>query len=254
MREVGGIGVLYNLACIASPPRYKEKSLETIRTSTVGVVNMLELAKQYDCPVFQASTSEVYGDPERHPQSEDYWGNVNTMGPRSCYDESKRLAETCCYEYHRLFGVQVKVGRIFNTYGPYMDPADGRVVSNFINQALRGEDLTVYGDGSHTRSFQYINDLLAGIGALMDSDKDFIGPVNLGNPGEFTVLELAERVLSLVPNSGSQVVHLPEDVGDPKVRRPDICLAREKLGWEPRIGLGEGLKKTVAYFGERSKK
>ncbi|WP_374333412.1 NAD-dependent epimerase/dehydratase family protein, partial [Aestuariivirga sp.] len=205
------------------------------------------LAKRLRCRVFQASTSEVYGDPEVHPQREDYWGHVNPIGTRACYDEGKRCAETLFFDYHRQHGVEIKVARIFNTYGPRMHPKDGRVVSNFITQALNGEDLTIYGDGSQTRSFCYRDDLVEGFLRLMDSPRDVTGPINLGNPGEFTMIELAEQVLKLT-GSRSKIIHLPLPQDDPRQRRPDITLARQKLGWEPRVPLAEGLKLTIEYF------
>jgi UDP-glucuronate decarboxylase len=210
-------------------------------------MNMLGLAKRLRCPIFQASTSEVYGDPEVHPQREDYWGHVNPIGTRACYDEGKRCAETLFFDYHRQHGVAIKVARIFNTYGPRMHPRDGRVVSNFITQALAGEDLTIYGDGSQTRSFCYVDDLIDGFLRLMEAPAEVTGPVNLGNPHEFTMLELAERVLKLT-GARVKVVHLPLPADDPKQRRPDIALAREKLGWEPKVELAEGLAQTIAFF------
>ncbi len=238
---------IYNLACPASPVHYQHDPVQTIRTSLLGAMNMLDLAKRLKCPILQASTSEVYGDPEIHPQVESYWGNVNPIGIRACYDEGKRAAETIFFDYHRQHGLPVRVIRIFNTYGPRMAADDGRVVSNFIVQALRGEDITIYGDGSQTRSFQYVDDLVRGMVAMMENSSGFIGPVNLGNPGEFTIGELAEKVIALT-GSKSKVVHkeLPKD--DPKKRRPDNSLAKAKLGWEPEVPLDEGLPKTVAYF------
>ena len=221
--------------------------MHTLKTSVFGMLNMLELGRKHGAKVLQFSTSEVYGDAQVHPQPETYWGNVNPDGIRSCYDEGKRAAETLCFDYHREYGVKIKVIRIFNTYGPKMDPKDGRVISNFVNQALRGEDLTVYGDGKQTRSFCYVDDLIEGIYRMMNSAEDITGPVNLGNPGEFTMLELAEEVLQQT-KSGSKLVHkeLPKD--DPKQRRPDISKAKQLLGWEPRVPLREGLAKTIEYY------
>jgi UDP-glucuronate decarboxylase len=238
---------IYNLACPASPPHYQHNPVYTIKTSFLGAMNMLGLAKRLKCRIFQASTSEVYGDPSVHPQVESYWGNVNPIGTRSCYDEGKRSAETLFFDYHRQHGVDIKVARIFNTYGPRMHPKDGRVVSNFITQALAGEDLTIYGDGSQTRSFCYSDDLVEGFLRLMASEKSVTGPVNLGNPGEFTMLELAEEVLKLT-GSSSKIAHKPLPADDPKQRQPDITQARVKLGWEPKVNLAEGLKNTIAYF------
>ena len=238
---------IYNLACPASPVHYQYNPVLTTKTSVMGALNMLGLAKRLGCPIFQASTSEVYGDPEVHPQREDYWGHVNPIGTRACYDEGKRCAETLFFDYHRQHGVKIKVARIFNTYGPRMHPRDGRVVSNFITQALAGEDLTIYGDGSQTRSFCYVDDLIDGFLLLMEAPPGVTGPVNLGNPIEFTMLELAAHVLKLTA-SRSRVAHLPLPADDPKQRRPDITLAREKLGWEPKVPLAEGLKHTVGYF------
>jgi UDP-glucuronate decarboxylase len=238
---------IYNLACPASPPHYQHNPVYTIKTSFLGAMNMLGLAKRLRCRIFQASTSEVYGDPSVHPQREDYWGNVNPIGTRSCYDEGKRSAETLFFDYHRQHGVDIKVARIFNTYGPRMHPRDGRVVSNFVTQALAGEDLTIYGDGSQTRSFCYADDLVEGFLRLMASDKSVTGPMNLGNPGEFTMLELAEQILKLT-GSKSKLIHLPLPPDDPKQRQPDITLARKHLGWEPGVSLAEGLVHTVAYF------
>ena len=240
---------IYNAACPASPPAYQKSPTDTTKTCIFGVLNMLELAKKYDATLLQFSTSEVYGDPEVHPQIETYRGCVNPVGIRSCYDEGKRCAEALCFDYHREFGVKIKVIRIFNTYGPNMDPEDGRVVSNFIMQALRGEDLTVYGDGTQTRSFQYVDDLIEGIWRMMNqSREDFLGPVNLGNPGEFTMLELAEKVLQHT-GSKSKLVFKPLPGDDPTRRRADITLAgRELNGWKPRIALDEGLEKSIAYF------
>lgn len=238
---------IYNLACPASPVHYQYNPVLTTKTSVMGALNMLGLAKRLRCPIFQASTSEVYGDPEVHPQREDYWGHVNPIGTRACYDEGKRCAETLFFDYHRQHGVAIKVARIFNTYGPRMHPRDGRVVSNFITQALSGEDLTIYGDGSQTRSFCYVDDLVDGFLRLMDSPPDLPGPVNLGNPNEFTIAELAEHVLKFT-DAKVKVIHQPLPSDDPKQRQPDITLARTRLGWEPRIELAEGLSSTIAYF------
>jgi len=244
---------IYNLACPASPPRYINLSLETIKINTDGVFNALDLAKKFDAKVLHTSTSEVYGDPLVHPQVESYRGDVNTVGPRSCYDEGKRISETICYEYKRLFNTKIKLVRIFNTYGPYMDPNDGRVITNFINQALKGENLTIYEEGKQTRSFQYIDDLLAAFSKLMETD-DMFGPINLGNPDEFTIKELAELVLEMI-DSKSQIDYIKMDENnpyksshDPQQRKPDISLAREKLNWEPKIKLGDGLVKTIEYY------
>jgi len=237
---------IYNLACPASPPHYQYNPIKTTKTSVMGAINCLGLAKRVRARVFQASTSEVYGDPAVHPQPESYWGNVNPIGLRSCYDEGKRCAETLFFDYHRENDVDIRVVRIFNTYGPRMHPNDGRVVSNFIVQALRGEDLTVYGDGSQTRSFCYVDDLIEGFLRLMEQDAT-LGPVNLGNPGEFTMLELAEWVLRLV-GGPSKIIHEPLPADDPKQRRPDITLAREHLQWEPTVELEEGLRRTIEYF------
>ncbi len=237
---------IYNLACPASPPHYQYNPIKTTKTSVMGAINCLGLAKRVRARVFQASTSEVYGDPAVHPQPESYWGNVNPIGQRSCYDEGKRCAETLFFDYHRENGVDIRVVRIFNTYGPRMHPNDGRVVSNFIVQALKGEDLTVYGDGSQTRSFCYVDDLIEGFVRLMQQDET-VGPVNIGNPGEFTMLELAELTLKLVGGS-SKIVHLPLPADDPKQRRPDISLAQHHLGWAPTVPLQDGLERTIAYF------
>ena len=240
---------IYNLACPASPPHYQRDPLATYKTSIYGAIHALELADKWHAKVFQASTSEVYGDAQVHPQPEDYWGNVNPHGIRSCYDEGKRGAETLFFDYHREHGTRIKIVRIFNTYGPAMNPEDGRVVSNFIIQALRGEDITIYGNGKQTRSFQYVDDLIRGFLCLMDSDDDITGPVNMGNPGEFTMLELAEKVLSLT-GSKSKLVYKPLPGDDPKQRKPDITLAWKLFGWKPEIDLEEGLKRTIAYFRE----
>ncbi len=259
-KKYGKIDRIYNLACPASPPRYISISLETLDVCTIGVRNMLDLAKEFDATILQASTSEVYGDPIVHPQLESYRGNVNTVGPRSCYDEGKRVAETFCYEYKRLFNTKVKIVRIFNTYGPYMDPSDGRVITNFILQAMEGKDLTIYGDGKQTRSFQYIDDLIQAFMKFMDTDADFIGPVNTGNPGEFTILELAELVLRKI-ETPSKIVTVEMDKNDPydkkndpQQRKPDITLAQEKLGWSPDIKLEEGLDKTIEYYKNLNRK
>lgn len=238
---------IYNAACPASPPAYQKSPTSTTKTCILGILNMLELARKYDATLLQFSTSEVYGDALVHPQTESYWGNVNPDGIRSCYDEGKRCAETLCFDYHREFGVRIKVIRIFNTYGPHMDPADGRVVSNFILQALHNKDITVYGDGTQTRSFCYVDDLIRGIIAMMNSEESFLGPVNLGNPGEFTMLELAQKVIALT-GSASRLVFCPLPGDDPKQRRPDISLAGEKLHWQPRIPLEQGLERTIRYY------
>ncbi len=237
---------IYNLACPASPPHYQYNAIKTIKTSVMGAINCLGLAKRLKARVFQASTSEVYGDPVQHPQQETYWGNVNPIGIRSCYDEGKRCAETLFFDYHRQNGVDIRIARIFNTYGPRMLASDGRVVSNFIVQALKGEDITIYGDGSQTRSFCFYSDLIEGFVRLMNQDET-TGPVNLGNPGEFTMIELAETVLRLV-GSKSKLVHLDLPADDPKQRQPDISIAKARLDWEPKVSLEEGLKETIAYF------
>ena len=237
---------IYNLACPASPPHYQFNPIKTTKTSVMGAINCLGLAKRVKARVFQASTSEVYGDPSVHPQPESYWGNVNPIGRRSCYDEGKRCAETLFFDYHRENKVDIRVVRIFNTYGPRMHPNDGRVVSNFIVQALKGENITVYGDGQQTRSFCYVDDLLEGFVRLMEQ-ADTVGPVNLGNPGEFTMLELAEQVLKLT-KSKSKIVHKALPADDPKQRRPDITLAKKYLKWEPKVALAQGLKLTIDYF------
>jgi UDP-glucuronate decarboxylase len=238
---------IYNLACPASPIHYQHDPVQTTKTSVHGAINMLGLAKRLKCRILQASTSEVYGDPAVHPQTESYWGNVNPIGPRSCYDEGKRCAETLFFDYHRQHGLEIKVARIFNTYGPRMHPADGRVVSNFIVQALKGKPITLFGDGYQTRSFCYVDDLIEGLIRLMDSPAALTGPVNLGNPDEFTMRELAELVLSET-RSSSPLVTLPLPQDDPKQRRPDISVAGTQLGWAPRFSLREGLKPTVEYF------
>lgn len=237
---------IYNLACPASPPHYQFNPIKTTKTSVMGAINCLGLAKRVKARVFQASTSEVYGDPSVHPQPESYWGNVNPIGRRSCYDEGKRCAETLFFDYHRENKVDIRVVRIFNTYGPRMHPNDGRVVSNFIVQALKGENITVYGDGQQTRSFCYVDDLLEGFVRLMEQT-DTVGPVNLGNPGEFTMVELAEQVLKLT-KSKSKIVHKALPADDPKQRRPDITLAKKYLKWEPKVALAQGLKLTIDYF------
>jgi len=237
---------IYNLACPASPPHYQYNPIKTMKTSVVGAINCLGLAKRVKARVFQASTSEVYGDPNVHPQPEAYWGHVNPIGLRSCYDEGKRAAETLFFDYHRENGVDIRVIRIFNTYGPRMLPDDGRVVSNFIVQALQGKDLTVYGEGSQTRSFCYVDDLVDGFMRFMEQEK-IVGPMNLGNPGEFTMLQLAELVLKKVGGK-SKITHLTLPSDDPKQRRPDITLAKETLGWEPKVPLEAGIEKTIAYF------
>jgi len=241
------VDAIYNLASPASPIHYQHDPVQTTKTNVMGAINMLGLAKRLRVPILQASTSEVYGDPEVHPQSEDYWGRVNPIGPRACYDEAKRVAETLFFDYHRQHGLEIRVARIFNTYGPRMAADDGRVVSNFIVQALRGEPLTIYGDGSQTRSFCYVDDLVGGLIALMDNTSGEIGPVNLGNPGEFTMLELAELVLE-VTGSSSPVENRPLPQDDPKQRQPDIRKAKEVLGWEPRVALKDGLVSTIDYF------
>ena len=239
---------IYNFACPASPVHYQWDPVQTTKTSVHGAINMLGLAKRVKAKILQASTSEVYGDPQVHPQRENYWGHVNPIGLRSCYDEGKRCAETLFFDYHRQHSLQIRVARIFNTYGPHMHPNDGRVVSNFIVQALGNKDITIYGDGSQTRSFQYVDDLIEGMVRLMENAAGFTGPVNLGNPVEFTIRQLAEKVLSLIPKSTSKLVFhdLPSD--DPIQRKPDISLAQEKLDWAPRVPLNEGLTKTIDYF------
>jgi UDP-glucuronate decarboxylase len=238
---------IFNLACPASPIHYQFDPVQTTKTSVHGAINMLGLAKRVKSKILQASTSEVYGDPAVHPQTEDYWGNVNPIGLRSCYDEGKRCAETLFFDYHRQHELRIKVARIFNTYGPRMHPNDGRVVSNFIVQALQNRDITVYGDGEQTRSFCYVDDLVDGLIRLMDSSDEMTGPINLGNPGEFTIRELAETVIELT-GSSSRIVHRPLPTDDPKQRRPDISKAEELLGWGPTIELREGLSKAIAYF------
>jgi UDP-glucuronate decarboxylase len=238
---------IYNLACPASPVHYQHDPVQTTKTSVHGAINMLGLAKRLRCKILQASTSEVYGDPEVHPQSESYWGRVNPIGPRSCYDEGKRCAETLFFDYHRQHKLRIKVARIFNTYGPRMHPNDGRVVSNFIVQALSGRPITVFGEGRQTRSFCYVDDLIDGLVRLMNSPDDVTGPVNIGNPGEFTIRELAEKVIGMT-GTGSTLVFEKLPADDPKQRRPDIDLAKKALGWKPTVQLDEGLQRTIAYF------
>ena len=238
---------IYNMACPASPVHYQFDPVQTTKTSVHGAINMLGLAKRTKARILQASTSEVYGDPNIHPQTEDYWGHVNPIGPRSCYDEGKRCAETLFFDYHRQHQLDIKVARIFNTYGPRMHPNDGRVVSNFIVQALKGEDITLYGDGEQTRSFCYVDDLVDGLIALMDSPEGVTGPINLGNPGEFTIKELAEQVIDLT-GSLSNMVHKPLPQDDPRQRQPDISRAADQLNWAPKVALRDGLRKTIAYF------
>jgi len=241
------VNQIYNLACPASPVHYQYDPVQTTKTSVHGAINMLGLAKRTRARILQASTSEVYGDPEVHPQPESYWGKVNPIGIRSCYDEGKRCAETLFFDYHRQHQLDIKVVRIFNTYGPRMHPNDGRVVSNFIVQALQGKDITIYGDGQQTRSFCYVDDQIDAMVKMMNSEAGFIGPVNTGNPGEFTMLQLAETILRL-SNSKSKLVFAPLPSDDPKQRQPDIALAKAKLGWEPKVNLEDGLKETIAYF------
>jgi UDP-glucuronate decarboxylase len=243
----GEFNLIYDLACPASPAYYQKNAIATAKISFFGALNMLGLAKRTGARIFQASTSEVYGDPEEHPQRESYRGSVNPIGPRACYDEGKRIAESLFFDYHRQHQVDIKVVRIFNTYGPRMNPHDGRVVSNFVVQALRGEDITIYGDGSQTRSFCYVDDLIHGILKVMAAPADFTGPVNLGNPDEFTILELAEMVIALT-GSPSRLVRRPLPVDDPRQRCPDISLARAEFGWEPTVKLRQGLEKTIAFF------
>ena len=241
---------IYNLACPASPIHYQKNPVRTIKANTVGMINVLGFARKHKARLLQASTSEVYGDPEVHPQTEDYRGNVNIIGPRACYDEGKRCAETLCFDYHRMHGMEIKIVRIFNTYGPRMAFNDGRVVSNFILQALRGDDITIYGKGSQTRSFCYVDDLVGGLIKMMETDSVFLGPVNLGNPSEFTIKELAEHIIAATDSLSKIVYHdLPED--DPKQRQPNIHLAKERLDWKPRISLDKGLEKTIADFKKR---
>ncbi|MET0379016.1 MAG: UDP-glucuronic acid decarboxylase family protein [Spongiibacteraceae bacterium] len=241
------VDAIYNLACPASPIHYQRDPVQTTKTSVHGAINVLDLARRLNVPVLQASTSEVYGDPEVHPQTEDYWGRVNPIGPRSCYDEGKRCAETLFFDFNRQYGLPIKVARIFNTYGPRMQPDDGRVVSNFIVQALLGRPLTIFGSGQQTRSFCYVDDLIDGLVRLMNSGGQLTGPVNIGNPGEFTVLELAQQILDLTESQSEIVFHpLPQD--DPRQRQPDISMAREVLGWEPTVPLATGLERTIEYF------
>ncbi|MCG6186900.1 UDP-glucuronic acid decarboxylase family protein [Maribellus maritimus] len=245
---------IYNLACPASPVHYQYNAIKTIKTSVMGAINMLGLAKRTKAKVLQASTSEVYGDPELHPQPETYWGHVNPIGIRSCYDEGKRCAESLFVNYHQQNDVRIKIIRIFNTYGPKMEPDDGRVVSNFIVQALQGKDITIFGDGNQTRSFQYVSDLVEGMTRMMSTEDSFTGPVNIGNPGEFTMLELAQEIIGIT-GTKSKIIHLPLPKDDPTQRQPDITLAKEKLnGWEPKVPLKEGLEKTITYFDNLLKK
>ena len=239
---------IYNLACPASPIHYQYNAVKTIKTNVMGTLNMLGLARRVKAKFLQASTSEVYGDPEVHPQVETYWGNVNPIGRRACYDEGKRCAEALCADYHRQNGVDIRIARIFNVYGPNMLPSDGRVVSNFIRQALKNEDITIYGNGAQTRSFQYVDDLVSGLILMMDYPEPFFGPVNLGNPEEFTINDLAKTVLSLIPESRSLIIFAPLPPDDPTRRRPDITLAREKLKWSPTVSLKDGLNRTISYF------
>jgi len=238
---------IYNLACPASPVHYQYNGIKTIKTSVMGAINTLGLAKRTKSKILQASTSEIYGDPLVHPQHEGYWGNVNTLGPRACYDEGKRCAETLFMNYYRQNNVRIKIARIFNTYGPKMNSNDGRVVSNFIVQALKGEDITIFGDGSHTRSFQYIDDLIGGLIRLMDTPDNFTGPVNLGNPMEFSIRSLAEKIIKMT-GSKSKIIYLPLPTDDPKQRKPDIALAIQELGWSPIVETETGLEKTIEYF------
>ncbi len=247
--DVENLDRIYNLACPASPPAYQSDPIYTFKTSVLGILHMIDLSiANGNIPLLQASTSEVYGDPAVNPQPESYWGHVNPIGIRSCYDEGKRAAETIIMDYHREKNLPIRIIRIFNTYGPNMDPQDGRVVSNFINQALSNKDITIYGDGSQTRSFQYVSDLVNGMVAMMENEKDFVGPVNIGNPEEYNMKQLAELILELIPESKSKIIYqdLPSD--DPKVRKPDISLAKEKLGWEPKTPVRDGLQKTIDYF------
>ncbi len=247
--DITGLDRIYNLACPASPPAYQKDPIFTWKTNVIGILNILELARlNGNIPVLQTSTSEIYGDPLQHPQKETYWGNVNPNGIRSCYDEGKRAAETLMFDYFRQHKTPIRIVRIFNTYGPKMDPLDGRVVSNFIVEALKNEDITIYGDGNQTRSFQFVDDLIEGLVLLMENKIGFTGPVNMGNPIEFTVKDFAEKILEMIPESSSKIVYrdLPGD--DPKLRKPDISLAKEKLGWEPKISLDEGLIKAIEYF------
>lgn len=241
------VDAIFNLACPASPIHYQHDPVQTTKTSVMGAINLLGMAKRLRIPILQASTSEVYGDPSVHPQKEDYWGNVNPIGPRSCYDEGKRCAETLFFDYHRQLGLEIKVVRIFNTYGPRMQINDGRVVSNFIVQALKNEDITIYGDGTQTRSFCYVDDMIEALMRMMKTPPKITGPINLGNPGEFTMLELAEKIIKMT-GSKSKIVFLPLPKDDPTRRRPDISKAKEILGWEPQVPLDKGLEKTIEYF------
>ncbi len=243
---------IYNLACPASPPHYQYNAIKTIKTSILGMINMLGLAKRCKATILQASTSEVYGDPNVHPQTEEYWGNVNPIGIRSCYDEGKRCAETLMMDYHRQNGVDTRIIRIFNTYGPNMDQNDGRVVSNFIVQALQNKDITIYGDGSQTRSFCYVSDLVEGMVRMMNNKQGFIGPVNLGNPSERTILDFAKLIIELT-NSNSKIIHMPLPKDDPTQRKPDITLAKKELNWEPTVDIKDGLLKTIEYFEKKIK-
>jgi UDP-glucuronate decarboxylase len=247
----GPVDEIYNMACPASPPHYQADPIQTWKTSVLGCLHLLELAHRYNAKIFQSSTSEVYGDPIEHPQRETYWGNVNPIGIRSCYDEGKRAAESLFFDYHRMHGVQIKVARIFNTYGPRMRPDDGRVVSNFVVQALKGNPLTIYGAGDQTRSFCYVSDLIEGIMKFMQTPAEITGPINLGNPGEFTVNELADQVITLT-NCKASLQHLPLPKDDPRVRRPDITVAKNVLKWSPKVPLSEGLKLTIDYFRRRA--
>ena len=240
---------IYNLACPASPVHYQNDPVQTTKVNVHGAINMLGLAKRVKAKILQASTSEVYGDPTVHPQREDYRGNVNCIGPRSCYDEGKRCAETLFFDYHRQHGIKIKVARIFNTYGPRMHPKDGRVISNFIVQALSNQDITVYGDGRQTRSFCYVDDLIEGLVRLMNSPDDFTGPANIGNPGEYTILQLAEKIIEMT-GASSKILFKPLPQDDPLQRKPDIELAKERLGWQPEVGLADGLRLTIGYFKE----
>ena len=241
------IDEIYNLASIASPPHYLKMPIDTLKTNVIGALNLLDLAREKDAKILQTSTSEVYGDPLEHPQNESYRGNVNPIGVRACYDEGKRAAETLFFDFNRIYSTKIKVVRIFNTYGPNMDPYDGRVVSNFIIQSLKGEDITVYGDGSQTRSFCYIDDMIDGLYRMMNSREDFLGPVNLGNPEEFTILDLAQKVIQKI-NSESEIIFCPLPSDDPSKRKPDISLAKKELDWEPNVKLDEGLDKTIEYY------
>lgn len=250
LKQIGHIDEIYNMACPASPPKYQKDPIFTLKTSVIGALNVLEVALKFNSKILQASTSEIYGDPFEHPQSEKYWGNVNPIGIRSCYDEGKRCAETLFFDYHREKKVKIKIARIFNTYGPFMDINDGRVISNFIVQSLKNQPITVYGEGDQTRSFCYVDDLINGLISLMDTDTDIIGPINLGNPNEFTIIELAKILLEMTKSS-SIIIHnkLPED--DPKQRRPNISSAKSFLNWTPQINLQNGLEKTITYFKEK---